>query len=297
MIGAAAAVLIFARLGRIHGPTARLYLTTSRARGVMPGTEVWLDGVKVGAVQSIEFRPPTTDTANRLLIALDVIEDARGRIRRDSRAEIRTGASQLGSPVVELTGGNPNTASVANGDTLAIHAALPLAGARDQLDVVAQSLPVVLDNISAVRDQLFSRTGTIGAFANETDARPLRLLRGETVRLARDTAHQHGTLALLMKGGFSDRAQHVLARADTLTHTHSAATATLAGTNGQLASTLTDAHRQLTQLTAQMAASKPPSASDSADVASLRYQIGISRVQVRALIADIARHPLRYVNF
>ena len=297
MIGAAAAVLIFARLGRIHGPTARLYLTTSRARGVRPGTEVWLDGVKVGAVNSIEFRPPTTDTANRLLIALDVLEDARGRIRRDSRAEIRTGASQLGSPVVELTGGNPNTASVVSGDTLAIHAALPLAGARDQLDIVAQSLPVVLDNISAVRDQLFSRTGTIGALANESDARPLRLLRGQTERLAQDPAHQHGTLALLMNGGLSGRLDHVLARADTLTHEHSAAKATLARKEGGLSSTLADAHRQLTQLTNQMGASKQPTASDSANVASLRYQMGVSQVQARALIADIARHPLRYVNF
>lgn len=38
------AVLVYARVGRLHGDTYRLYIRTDAARGVIKGTEVWLAG-------------------------------------------------------------------------------------------------------------------------------------------------------------------------------------------------------------------------------------------------------------
>src|SRR4051812_4629257 len=42
--GAALAILIFGRVGRLHGKTVTVYATTDAARGLIPGSEVWLDG-------------------------------------------------------------------------------------------------------------------------------------------------------------------------------------------------------------------------------------------------------------
>jgi ABC-type transporter Mla subunit MlaD len=134
---AAAIVLVFGRVGRLHGRTTRLYVTTSQARGVIAGTDVWLDGEKVGRVEWVRFRPPATDTAERLLIALDVFASVRPLVRRDTRAQIRPGSSLIGAPVVHLVGGTPDAPEVAAGDTLATNQPHEFGGARDQIAQVA----------------------------------------------------------------------------------------------------------------------------------------------------------------
>jgi hypothetical protein len=296
VLGAAVAALNFGQLGMVHGHAARIYLTASRARGIIPGTEVWLDGISVGAVRWVHFQPPTPDTASRLLLALDVIDDARRRIRRDTRVEIRAAAGEIGSPVIVLTGGSRDAPSVADGDTMATAAQDRLAGTREQLAVVAQSLPVVLDNINSVHDQIFSRSGTIGALTNGPDTRPLRLLRGRAVRLGGDTASSHGTVALIANGGLSAHVHQTLDRADSLVRVASGPTGALRQLRPDtgLPRAVAQVDQQLAALGAQIAKSAKP---DSIGSASLQRQIAEARARLRALTSDVTRRPLRYVNF
>src|SRR5512138_359187 len=44
LVGVGFSVLVFARVGRLHGSTFRLYALTGEARGVIRGSEVWLGG-------------------------------------------------------------------------------------------------------------------------------------------------------------------------------------------------------------------------------------------------------------
>src|SRR5215207_778262 len=73
LVALAAGVLLFARVGALRGETLRLYALTSQARGVIKGTEVWVAGQKVGLVETVRFRPPTADTAARVVLVLDVL--------------------------------------------------------------------------------------------------------------------------------------------------------------------------------------------------------------------------------
>jgi ABC-type transporter Mla subunit MlaD len=45
-----AATLKYARIGRLSGETVRYYAAFPAARNVMGGTEVWINGAKVGRV-------------------------------------------------------------------------------------------------------------------------------------------------------------------------------------------------------------------------------------------------------
>ena len=102
IIAAVAAVMLFARIGALHGKTTRLYLVTDMASGVLNGTEVWLAGTKIGLVRSVELRPPATDTAERVAIAMDVLDPYVRYIRRNSDVRIQPGGRLIGSPVVYI---------------------------------------------------------------------------------------------------------------------------------------------------------------------------------------------------
>src|SRR6476660_4666694 len=84
-------VLFFARVGALHGKKVTLYVVTDDASGVLAGTEVWLAGEKEGLVTDVTFRPPSTDTLERVLVITEVLEEAMPNVRRDSYAQIRPG--------------------------------------------------------------------------------------------------------------------------------------------------------------------------------------------------------------
>src|SRR3982751_4590997 len=81
IIAAALTILIYGRVGVLHGQKFTLYVTTNAARGVIRGTDVWLDGKKVGVVSSVAFQPPTAAPSDRLVITLSVLESEHPRIR------------------------------------------------------------------------------------------------------------------------------------------------------------------------------------------------------------------------
>ena len=58
--GVALVVLVFARVGTLHGSTFRLFARTNEARGVIRSSEVWLQGQKVGVVKQVTFMPPAS---------------------------------------------------------------------------------------------------------------------------------------------------------------------------------------------------------------------------------------------
>src|SRR4051794_14853024 len=81
--GLALLTMLFARVGALPGKKVTLYVVTDDATGVLPGTEVWLGGKKEGLVKNVSFRPPSTDTTERVIIATDFLTEGVGNVRRD----------------------------------------------------------------------------------------------------------------------------------------------------------------------------------------------------------------------
>jgi ABC-type transporter Mla subunit MlaD len=293
-VAAVVAIMVFARLGIVHGRTMRLYVEANRGEGIIPGTEVWLDGIKVGAVRWVRFQPPSTDTTKRLLIAVDVVEDVRQRIRGDTRVSIEPGSSQLGAPVIQLRGGHLGALPLPEGDTLVTRDARRLGTTREQLALTAQSLPVVLSNFNTVLDHLSSHSVTIGA-----DTRRLEVLRGQANRLMADTAFRHGSIALAISDGFGQRVQQVVARADSLMKVVAgpAGAGARMGPDGDLTRAVDQVDSELTALHTQVERRRATDPQDTATLATLRTQIDQLHERLRSLVADVAHRPLRYMNF
>src|SRR4051812_48882951 len=118
VIGGALAILVFGRVGTLKGKTFRLYVTSDAARGLIKGSEVWLDGQRVGLVRRVDFQPSTSTRKDRLVIVVDVLERARGHVRADTRVQIRSGMNVIGDQVIYLSSGTLKQPQLSDGDTL-----------------------------------------------------------------------------------------------------------------------------------------------------------------------------------
>ena len=82
------------------------------ADGITAGSPVWYAGFEVGGVKDIRI---ASGVADRIAITVRISPDA--RVRKDSRAEIRS-LGMMGAKYVEISPGSPESPELASGDVL-----------------------------------------------------------------------------------------------------------------------------------------------------------------------------------
>jgi phospholipid/cholesterol/gamma-HCH transport system substrate-binding protein len=116
-------LLIYAiyQVGQIFDVFADRYTIFTRVpdvAGLREGAPVTLAGQRVGQVSSIEFIPVERKRDhNNLDISLNISEEVRNQIRRDSRVFLRA-AGLLGDKYVDITPGSARTAVLQERDTI-----------------------------------------------------------------------------------------------------------------------------------------------------------------------------------
>jgi phospholipid/cholesterol/gamma-HCH transport system substrate-binding protein len=83
-------------------------------QGLRSGSTVRLSGIDVGSVSSVEF---LGDTAGRVVVTMDLVEDIRGFIRTDTKASIET-EGLVGNKVVVLQIGSSQADPIKDGGTI-----------------------------------------------------------------------------------------------------------------------------------------------------------------------------------
>lgn len=211
VIALALGVIFFARVGALHGDTFTLYVTADAARGVIPGTQVWLAGQKVGLVDEIQFRPLTADTSRRLLLKLSILEKYQEHIRHDAQYQIRAGGTLIGAQVLSISVGSSGAPMVQDGDTID---ALPQGDTEElasQFAFMSRELPGVVDNLKRLRALLGSGEGSVGADRAMASLAPVQQ------RVTALTAEQDGTLGRLTGDHrLLERAGRIVARIDSI---------------------------------------------------------------------------------
>jgi phospholipid/cholesterol/gamma-HCH transport system substrate-binding protein len=82
------------------------------ADGITVGSPVWYAGFEVGGVKDIRL---AHEVADRIAITVKISPDA--RVRKDSRAEIRS-LGMMGAKYVEISPGSPDSPELVSGDAL-----------------------------------------------------------------------------------------------------------------------------------------------------------------------------------
>jgi len=300
---AALGILIFGRVGILHGKKFTLYVTTDAARGVIRGTEVWLEGQKVGLDENVGFQAPTTAQSERLVLTLSVLDNARTHLRGDTRVQIRSGGSIIGDQVVYLSGGTARARAIAGGDTIHAGNQTDMEQLSSDAALASRELPAIISNVKLLAAQLQTTEGTLGALGAlgvDKGGPEMRSVRARTQRLLARLQSSDGSIGLAFENRdvFRARAASAMAQVDSIR----ALVASDQHSLGRFRRDSTLKH-EIVRIRSELAevqrlASSPDGTigrfrSDSAIVSGLHRNM----LLLDSLFTDMKKHPFRYIAF
>jgi phospholipid/cholesterol/gamma-HCH transport system substrate-binding protein len=299
VIAAAFAVLIFARVGALHGDKVRLFARTARAGGIMKGSEVWLAGQRIGKVANITFAPPNTDTLARVVVVMDILDEYLPQLRRDTDARIRAGGTLIGAQVVYLNPGSAAAPQLHEGDTIPAHPPDDFEGVTSQIAIASRQFPAIIENVKLINQQLDMARGTISALALDEGTTSLQSFRDNAAELNRVMMSSNGSIGRAIgDGGLMARAQQTIARADSVRRLLSEGRGNFGRfqRDSTLARTIAGVRDDVSIVRALLAEARGTAGRTGADRA-IAVQLSRAQQQMDSLFADIKQHPLRYVAF
>ena len=289
-------VLLFARVGALHGKKVTLYITADGAPGILAGTEVWLAGEREGAVKDITFRPPSAPDSERLLIKTEFLQSAMPSVRRDSYAQIRPGGSPIGTPIIYIAPGTDAAAPLHDGDTIPSRSVPGITSLAEDIGTIAPEVAALGAATRKLAARIDQPVGTIGNLrANGMPDLP-DVQAGLTS--LNERARGKGTLARAMNGDLRIRAAHAMAAADSIRNL-------LASNKGSIGrfrrdtTLVTKATHVLAEVDTLRARFSDPIggiASAHPDSALTR-QLAQTHKLLAALIKDVKENPMRYIRF
>jgi phospholipid/cholesterol/gamma-HCH transport system substrate-binding protein len=297
---AALGILIFGRVGILHGKKFTLYVTTDAARGVIRGTEVWLEGQKVGLVEGVTFQPPTTSPSERLVLTLSVLDNARTHLRGDTRVQIRSGTSIIGDQVVYLSGGTARSRVIASGDTIHAGNQTDIEQLTSDAALASRELPAIMSNVKLLAAQLQTTEATLGALGVDKGGPEMRSLRARAQRLIARLKSPDGSMGLALDNRdlFRARAASVMAQVDSVR-------ALVASNEHSLGRFRRDStlKQQMVSIRSELAEVQRLAASPDGTIGRLRTDSAIvhgvhrDMMLLDSLFADMKKHPFRYLAF
>lgn len=287
-------VLVYGQVGALHGPRRQLYVVAPDAGGVLSGSEVWLDGRKIGRVKSLRPMPASRDSLARIVVNVEILREYAPLVRKDADVRLASGGRLLGAPVVAIEGGSPAAPAVREGDTLYSHGGGVMASAATRLQEAQAKLPVL---VGAARGAM-ADLQQVSALTSSA-MRWLPIERGRVVMSeASNVSERMSRLTGSGDGTFMRRVTQVRARVDSLRIVAASPTGTLGRfrRDSTFARQVAEVRRELDALAS--AASRPDGtlgrmAADSA----LQREMSRMSLEMAALFADIRKRPLRYLSF
>jgi hypothetical protein len=302
VVGGALSILIFGSIGRLHGKVSTVYVTTNAARGVIGGTEVWLDGQKVGLVRTVTFRPATVPPKERLVITMAVLDNARLNLRMDSRVQIQAGGNLIGDQVIYLSSGTFSSRGVVDGDTIRGGEQDDVEEVTSEMSLATREFPGIIENVKLLAAQLQTAEGTLGALGIEKGGTQMTEVRARSARLMARAlgSGSHGTVAMAMGGNgvLQARAKTAMAQVDSvkalvMSNKHSLGRfqrdSTLVIEMGRIREELAEVQRLAESPTGTVGRIR----TDSVIVRNVHRNL----VSMDSLFADLKKHPFRYIVF
>ena len=288
--------LLFARVGALHGRKITLYVVTDDATGVLPGTEVWLGGQKEGLVKDISFRPPTTDTLERVILKTDFLKEALTNVRRDSYAQIKPGGSLIGAPIVYVSLGTRGSPQLRDGDTIRTRPSGAIANLAQDIGKIQPEVSALASEVKQLNEKAASPSSSIGSFRAHGMPR-MPELNERLSRLSARATNGTGTLALASRDNLMERASRAMSGADSI-HTLMSSNRSSLGRFRRDTTLMTKASGVLAELdTLRGLLSNPVGAIGGAHSDStLTREVARSRSLLDSLMKDVKKHPMRYIR-
>lgn len=289
-------VLFFARVGALHGDKSNVYVLTQEADGVLEGTEVWLSGQKIGLVKDIHFRSISTDTVERLAIHTEILSDRMHLVRKDAYADIRPGDNLIGSPIVYISSGTSLVPALKSGDTLINVSTGKMKPVGEKVTELTARLSALADTGKRISTLLNSTGGTLGAFKQDGMAKVSDISATVSGVMSKATSG-NGTIALASRGQLGTRVARISSAKDSIVLLLSSGRGNVGRfrKDSTLFRTVSHVRSELDSLKAMMsgAGTLQRARSDT----TLTIEMARLRAELTALMADVKKHPGRYISF
>ena len=297
LIAGAVAVLAFARIGALRGDTFRLYMYTSEARGVLKGSEVWLAGQRVGVVADVAFREVTADTSGRVRIALDILEPYREQFRGDSYAQIRSGGSLIGAPVVYVSPGTPAAPRLADGGVIPSRGQLDTEDVTSQIALASRHVPEIAKNVRALGSEFARVRSSLGGTSRDEPGVVLRIVGARASRFGERTLSGSGSVGRVLRDrdALARRAGRVVARADSVLELAKTAGRPLRG-DSAFVRTLADVRNEVSIVRALLEEPRGTAGRLTRDSAIVQQLRRVER-ELGGIMSDFKRDPARFIAF
>ena len=288
-------VFAYARTGAVRGDKFRLYVAVPDASNVLKGSDVWLNGQRVGTVASIDFAPASAPLDERVIIAADVLTRVREHVRSDSRASLQSGGTIIGAPVVYLTSGTPTHPVVSPGDTIRGIGKSDFEIAASQATEAMEELPALVADARIVMANARSAGARVSAIAREGGRSSFG---AQTSRLMKKLSSDQGSAGRLMRDqAIRRRISHTMASGDSLrtllaTRMDEVGRFRRDSSLGRSVQMLRDDVATLRALSRSPEGTVGRITMDSALVQGLDSLF----VELNALMADLKKNPTRYVR-
>ena len=295
VVALAAGILVFARVGALHGDKSQLFVMTDHAPGVLPGTEVWLAGERIGLVKRIEFRPVTVDTSRRVAIEAEILSKYLSQIRKASHADLRPGGNLIGSPVVYISASTSASPPARSGDTINTISSGVMKDVGANVSHLVSRLTVLADSGSKAIALLNSEAGAAGAFTRDGLPR-IASVTGTLSSLTRKASKGDGSAGLISRGNLGPRFRALLASKDSLTQLMTTGNGNLGRfhRDSTLAPTIARMRAEVDSLR-NMIGSRNGAVARARSDTTLAIELTRVRAQLDSLMKDVKKHPRKYL--
>ncbi len=179
---------------RIFSPKAELKAQIQNVKGLRQGAPVWVSGIEVGSVKSIDLHPEYGT-----VVSMSVNKHALEFLKQDSEASVLT-MGLLGDKYIELNGGSPAAAPIKPGDMIKGTAQIEMKDIMERSAVSIQKMNEFMTKLENLVAKLERGEGTVSKFL--TDPALYNNLKETTKTLAailKDIESGQGTIAMLLK--------------------------------------------------------------------------------------------------
>jgi len=156
-----AGILIVGNLRETFNRKMRLVSHFSDVGGLQRGNNVWLSGVKIGTVSSLEFFGKS-----QIEVSLNIATKTRQYIRKDAKVKLSTDGI-IGNKILVIYGGTEQSPEVEEGDTLSVEKTFTSEDMINTLQDNNKNLLSITTDLKTISNRLVSGEGTIGKLLND----------------------------------------------------------------------------------------------------------------------------------
>ncbi|HLZ89349.1 MAG TPA: MlaD family protein [Puia sp.] len=141
--------------------SVRVHILFDDVQGLQPGNNVWLSGMKIGTVRSIDFYHKS-----QVAVTLNIEKKAQPHIADDAKARISTDGL-VGNKIVVISGGSDNARPIVDNDSLLSE---HLAGTQEMFATLQASNANLLEmtgNLKTISKKLNEGQGTLGKLISD----------------------------------------------------------------------------------------------------------------------------------